>query len=270
MGIITEISMKKVVKLTNFALVNKGEIRYNIFRLCIGALFFHFRIRSIEMNKKDIFLIVIFLFFVPILCGCGDSKARWTQLYGLDADDMTAESDFKDDDTMDDDLQGTGEVSKDTEQIEDLETLQPVEKKICVHICGAVVSPGVYELPERSRIVQAIEAAGGLTEEADSLLVNQARIVEDGEQIRIFTKEEAKQMEIQSVSETDGATSGKVNINTAAADVLMTLPGIGEAKADAIIAYREQHGGFKTIEDIMNISGIKEAVFSKIRDRITV
>lgn len=144
---------------------------------------------------------------------------------------------------------------------------------ITVYVCGAVADPGVYELPAGSRVVRAIEAAGGLLPEADLFLVNQAKRLEDGEQIRILTQEEAQQADL-----TAGAESGtgnpeqekKVNINTADAGTLMTLPGIGEAKADAIIEYRESSGGFQCIEDIMNITGIKEAVFSKIKDKITV
>ncbi len=216
---------------------------------------------------------IIFLINVLILCGCKDSQTRWEQLYRTDGDDMAADADINGDDKMDDDLQGTQEDEKDTGYIDDTEQTQPdgyMQERIFVYICGAVVRPGVYELPAGSRIVQVIEAAGGLTEDADSLLVNQAKIVEDGEQIRIFTKEEAEEVEIQMNTETGTTADGKVNINTATAEVLMTLSGIGEAKAEAIIQYREEHGDFTVIEDIMNIPGIKEAVFSKIRDRITV
>lgn len=144
---------------------------------------------------------------------------------------------------------------------------------IMVYVCGAVVNPGVYELPAGSRVIRAIEAAGGLLPDADLFLVNQAKRLEDGEQIRILTQEEALDAD-QTVSMDSGTESSdeekKVNINTADADTLMTLPGIGEAKADAIIEYRESSGGFQRIEDIMNIAGIKEAVFSKIKDKITV
>lgn len=147
---------------------------------------------------------------------------------------------------------------------------------IVVYICGAVADPGVYELPPESRVVQAIEAAGGLLEEAEPFLVNQARILEDGEQIRILTREEAREVDLSDY--TEGADTGqkdavkgeKININTADVDTLMTLPGIGQAKADAIVEYRKSSGGFQQIEDIMKISGIKEAVFTKIKDKITV
>lgn len=134
---------------------------------------------------------------------------------------------------------------------------------IVIYICGAVLHPGVYELPEGSRVIHAIEAAGGLLEEADPHEVNQAGLLADGEQIRIWTKDEVK--------ETDaGKGDGKVNLNRATKEELMQLPGIGEAKANAILAYREEQGDFRSIEDVMKISGIKESVFSQIKDLITV
>lgn len=147
---------------------------------------------------------------------------------------------------------------------------------IVIYICGAVTNPGVYELPAESRVIQAIEAAGGLLEDADPFLVNQARILEDGEQIRILTREEAKQVDLSDYAEgadtgqNDSSKEEKININTADVDTLMTLPGIGQAKAEAIVEYRKNSGGFQRIEDIMNISGIKEAVFTKIKEKITV
>lgn len=151
-----------------------------------------------------------------------------------------------------------------------------------IHICGAVKNPGVYPITEGMRVFEALELAGGLTEEADSGWLNQAQCVSDGQQLYVYTKEETAQFAAEGV--TAGAVSGadssdtaqsgaqeqKVNINTADRDTLMTLPGIGEAKAEAIIQYRSTQGAFGAIEEIQNISGIKDAVFSKIKDRITV
>ena len=141
-----------------------------------------------------------------------------------------------------------------------------------VYICGAVVRPGVYALPEGSRIYEGIEAAGGMTEEADDTLVNQAELVTDGMMIRIYTETEAESLS----GALDGALSGKeytdgrVDINSAGVAELMTLPGIGSAKAEAIVAYREEYGTFLSIEDLMNIPGIKEGVFRQIREHIKV
>ena len=137
---------------------------------------------------------------------------------------------------------------------------------IYVQVSGAVVCPGVYELPEGSRIFTAIEQAGGLTEEADVRLLNQAEPISDGQMIYIYAMGEDPPAQ----ETTDIQEDGKVNLNTATAEQLMTLPGIGQSKADLIISYREKQGAFKKIEDIMNIEGIKEGVFSKIKDHIKV
>lgn len=139
---------------------------------------------------------------------------------------------------------------------------------IMIYICGAVENPGVYTLPGQARVYQAIEAAGGLMEEASETYINQAKILQDGEQITIPTRDEAAQTV---PGGTDGAASdGRVNINTADRTALMTLSGIGETRAAAIIAYREANGAFDSIEDIKNVEGIKDAVFQKISDNITV
>ena len=164
-------------------------------------------------------------------------------------------------------------------------------KTLVVHICGAVSAPGVYELPAGSRIIDAVEAGGGFLPEADEACCNLAEEIVDGCQIYIMTKTEScadgqteKKAGIQTSPDSDMQTTdrnvrsnsatalenGLVNLNTADVAALMTLPGIGESRAKAIISYREQHGAFAQIEDIMKISGIKQAAFSKIKDKITV
>lgn len=164
-------------------------------------------------------------------------------------------------------------------------------KTLVVHICGAVSAPGVYELPAGSRIIDAVEAGGGFLPEADEACCNLAEEIVDGCQIYIMTKTEScadgqteKKAGIQTSPDSDMQTTdrnvrsnsapalenGLVNLNTADIAALMTLPGIGESRAKAIISYREQHGAFAKIEDIMKISGIKQAAFSKIKDKITV
>lgn len=135
---------------------------------------------------------------------------------------------------------------------------------IFVYVCGAVQNPGVYELEEDKRVCDALQAAGGLTEEAAAEELNQAQTLSDGQMIRVLTAEEKVK------SQAEAEKEGLVNINTAGAEELMQLPGIGQSKADAVIAYREEHGGFKTTEELMNISGIKEGVYNKIKDSITV
>ena len=101
--------------------------------------------------------------------------------------------------------------------------------------------------------------------------INQAEEVSDGQMIRILTKEEAKEAPMQKEgAAASEASDGKINLNTADAGALMTLPGIGESKARSILSYREENGGFSSVEEIMNITGIKEGVYSKIKEYITV
>ena len=147
------------------------------------------------------------------------------------------------------------------------------EAECVIHICGAVAAPGVYRLPAGSRVVDAVEAAGGLTEDAAERGVNQAAPVADGMQIVIPTSEEAAQgiFPPDGVMEENGSgRDGLVDINTADTAELMTLPGIGQTRADAIVAYRQQNGKFQSIEDIMKVDGIKEGSFAKLKDRICV
>lgn len=156
------------------------------------------------------------------------------------------------------------------------------DDNIYVHVCGQVKNPGVYEFTAGARILDGIKAAGGLTKKAAADAVNQAEFLEDGTQIYIPTEKEisadqseTKQLETRQENKSnlsgisEGASS-KVNLNLATKEELMTLPGIGEAKANSIITYREEHGNFKSIEDIKNITGIKDGVFHSISDYITV
>ena len=159
----------------------------------------------------------------------------------------------------------------------------PIPQKIFVDVCGAVVNPGVYELDEGARIFQAVDAAGGYLPEAAINYLNRARSIGDGQQIYVPTeKEVAENLELAMVenpSGTVGRDTGsfgdgvgddtRINLNTADAGQLSTLSGIGQSKAEAIVAYREEHGDFASIEEIMNVEGIKEGTFSKIKDKIS-
>ncbi len=161
---------------------------------------------------------------------------------------------------------GTGEVGSAGEK-----TALP----FYVHICGEVVSPGVYELEDGSRVFQAVERAGGFTDQAAAEYLNMAERITDGMKIVVLSREEAEAAKARgelSLSQTASpeAQKTKVNLNTATKEELMTLRGIGEAKADDILRYRESHGGFQKIEDIMKISGIKDAAYQKIKEDITV
>ncbi len=131
-----------------------------------------------------------------------------------------------------------------------------------VHICGEVVYPGVYEVAADARVCDVLLLAGGFTDEAEADSVNMAQYVFDGMQV-VIPSENSQIAEM-------GTSSGKINLNTATKEELCTLPGIGESRAEDIIAYRTTHGGFSTIEEIMQVSGIKNAVYSRIKDLIWV
>lgn len=137
---------------------------------------------------------------------------------------------------------------------------------ICVYVCGEVANPGVYEFPAEARIGEAVEAAGGMTEDAASDWLNLAEHMTDGQKIEVPSKERAEELLEESAQE----EKGLINLNTASKEQLMTLRGIGESKAEDIVNYREQQGGFRTLEELMQIPGIKEGVFEKIKDQITV
>lgn len=144
-------------------------------------------------------------------------------------------------------------------------------KTIFIHVCGAVKKPGVYELPGNARICDAIKAASGLKKKAADVEVNQAQTLQDGEQVYIPFKETGENVQgEQQGTAGAGVADGKVSLNRATAEELMTLPGIGESKAASIIQYREDNGNFQSIEDIKKIQGIKDGVFQKISDYITL
>lgn len=145
--------------------------------------------------------------------------------------------------------------------------------KIKVYVTGEVNSPGVIELEEGARIEDAIEGAGGIKAEANLKDINLAYEVSDGEKIYIpnLAEMETEEPEIQQSSNGAGTTSNsKVNINKATSAELTTVPGIGESTAKKIIAYRDENGKFKSVEDIKNVSGIGDSKYEKIKDYISV
>lgn len=152
---------------------------------------------------------------------------------------------------------------------------------IWVDVSGAVAKPGVYELPENARVFEAIEAAGGFLEQADEQWLNQATTLTDGEKIQVYTKEETEAFKAQGMTSEEGAArqesavskeerAGKVNLNTATLKGLQEIPGIGEVRAQAILDYRQQAGGFKSVEEIQEVPGIKGKTYEKIADYICV
>lgn len=152
--------------------------------------------------------------------------------------------------------------------------------EIYVHICGEVRNPGVYRLREGDRICRAVELAGGFTEQAAQAGLNLAQKVSDGMKIAVPSEEEWSRMEAAGQTEIMGQAEimgqseaeedGRVDLNTAGREELMTLPGIGRVRAEEILRYRQEQGPFQQAEDVMKVPGIKAAVFEKIRDAIVV
>ena len=197
----------------------------------------------------------VFVMVFVLLSGCGTRTAEVTKIpYGV-SDSSAAH----------------GEDFYFPKESVDPESEEP--DLIKVFVCGAVLHAGVYSVPAGSRLGEAIELAGGMSADADPDYLNQARVLTDGEQIRVPTKAETEGMQapaMQTAADGGGSSGGKVNINTADIEELQTLSGIGETRALAIISYRETNGAFERIEDIMNVSGIKTALFNTIKDDITV
>ena len=180
------------------------------------------------------------------------------------------------------------DADNESEAVSDKEMQQAM---IYVDVCGAVANPGVFQLSAGSRVFQAIEAAGGYLPEAALTCVNRAGVLTDGQQLYILTQEEMERQGLdpaEMAKASDGQMNGsagtgqntgmtaqvqqdnRININTADEAQLTTLTGIGATRAQAIIAYREENGPFAAIEDIMNVQGIKEGTFAKIKDEIVV
>lgn len=181
-----------------------------------------------------------------------------------------AEYDSSDENDEMEDGDSDGNDEFDDGYLDGIKTSEDNRKFICVHIAGFVVNPGVYDVVEGARIYEVVRLAGGFLPEADESYLNLASVVFDGQKIMVLSKEEAKTAK-PFVSQIDKETEKKlININTATKEELMQLAGIGESRALCIISYREKNGEFKKIEDIMKISGIKEAAFEKIKDDICV
>ena len=208
---------------------------------------------------KTIITSFLAFFCVVFLTGCKGS-ANATD-FVLDEDTGTVmESADRGDEALEDIVDGSN-ISKDKEEL-------------FVFVCGAVNTPGVYKFAEGTRIYEAINTAGGFNDEADQRFLNLAESLKDGQQLYVPTVSETsvgnefKDATAGSAQGQDG--DGLVNINTADAGELTTINGIGQARAADIISYREQNGSFSSVEDIMKVPGIKDGLFNKIKDKITV
>lgn len=224
------------------------------------------------MQKRVLLAVLLALF----LTGCAP---QGKEIVLTDA--ATDSASVTDETPFDEEEKDSSEKESSKEDQEIAEEVKKTPTSIFIYVCGAVEKPGVYELFEGGRVVDAVEAAGGFLETADKTYVNLAALLDDGIKLYIPTMQETMESAALQVetfdkestslgSDSAGAGSGLININSATRDELTALPGIGNATAEKIISYREQHGAFKSIEDIMNVSGIKDKLFSKIKDHITV
>ena len=225
--------------------------------------------------------LILSLLFLSLFASCKSRDDGLVAVY----EDETVASDLSDDVT-DGETEREGESVTESEsetetvtlQVDDgsIDTDSAVIKDIKVYVCGAVQRPDVYEISADSRIVDAVSAAGGFAIDAYPEAMNLAETVSDGSRIYVPTKEEVDALAVvysdtgSGSGDTTSDSTGRVNINTATLEELTTLPGIGDTRARAIIDYREQNGAFGNIEDIMQVTGIKEKSFSKIKDSICV
>jgi competence protein ComEA len=201
---------------------------------------------------KNILMLSLTICSISILGGCGSSKQ---ELYMELSDNGSGSISNTSDNNLDTDTTVETQVNNET-------------SLIYVYVCGAVTNPGVYELEAGSRLYEAVDKAGGMSEEADKTYLNMARVLTDGEQVVVYTTDQVVVMVEEAKVEAE--QSGLVNINTADISELTALSGIGESRAKAIIDYREKNGAFSSIEDIKNVDGIKDGLFAKIKDQITV
>ena len=210
------------------------------------------------MDKKKIKNIVVFIltFTLISLGGCIKKDNNI-----IPVEDITS------DNVLDNPIE---DLPMDEETDNKEEKLPSTDEYIYVHVCGAVNNPGVYKFKTPVRVYEAIESAGGITSEGLDEVINQAREIADGEQIYIPTLEEKELYEAGNNAQITSLNDGRININTASKEELMTLPGVGESKANGIVEYRSSNGKFNALEELMNVEGIKDGVFNKIKDKITI
>ena len=210
------------------------------------------------------------LWILVILTGCLNGCEKKEETSGIE--EISLEEDGEEASSGEEDSpEKTGEETREKGQEPEQET-----DAIFVYVCGQVAAPGIYELSAGARVYQAIERAGGTLEGASPESLNLAQQAEDGQKIYVPSKEEAEAGTFPQDSSREAASpsqeqgGGKVNLNTAGLEELMTLTGIGQTRAEAIITYREEEGAFQAPEDIMKVDGIKEGIYEKLKDEITV
>ena len=226
------------------------------------------------MIKAEIVISVILAALA--MCGCGKKKQTvFTEtVYSAGSGDYSENTGSGEGSGLKDGSTGGPEDPDRTDTSQEGAGKEDESGTICVFVCGAVNSEGVYELPKRSRVIDAVEAAGGYSDDADTAYVKQAEYVYDTQRVEIPTKEEAEMLREYdssgSGSEESSQSDGRIDLNSADKQALMTLPGIGESKADRILEYRQIHGRFSSTEELMNVSGIGSGVYEKLKDYVTI
>lgn len=254
------------------ALVFQNQIAYNSYTVIICHTF---------MRKNEYIgcLFIFMLLSAGVLAGCGRQEGTfYAATQNADAENAGS---FSGDSLPRNDANviNTANETVGNEAGKEADEASTKSPSFCyVHICGAVLNPGVYEVPEGSRLYEVILLAGGLRADACDYLVNQAQAVNDGMQVYIPTVQEAQgEIAEQDISARDFRTEEgtddrdtRIDLNSATKEQLTTLPGIGETRAQAIIAYREAHGGFQKIEELMEVNGIKQGVYDRLKEMIKV
>ena len=222
-------------------------------------------VKYIKENRLFIGIIgVMVLLFVAFLwLTCGSGRTNQEQTTYTDLSKLTSQSSQEEESSSSSLSSSSSTPSQD----------------VMVDVKGAVRQPGVYSLKAGARVTDAIAAAGGMTDVADSKSVNLAASLVDEAVVYVATQEEnisviadkdASQGQGSNTAGGTGQNQGKINLNTASSEELQTISGIGAKRAEDIIAYRESHGGFQSVDDLKNVSGIGDKTLDKIRDSIYV
>ena len=220
-------------------------------------------LKKIQMLiRKGLFF--IFVGFICITaCGCGSGEiSLYEDMEAVSSNQSTETGDEDDSETVDSDDSETANLDISSEKV----------GKIKVYVCGAVRSPGVYELDADARINDALEMAGGFAENADIDIVNLADVAADGQKIYFPVEGEDIQSDIgkNQNGQADAGSDRLININEAGVEELTELPGIGETRAGQIVEYRQTYGRFSGKEDVKNVSGIGDSIYRKLETYITV
>jgi len=209
------------------------------------------------MKRIHIYFFAVFICTALTMTGCSDKAVTLSDI---------TEGEVHEDSTVEASYRAAEESSEESAK----DAGEPSPAVIKVYICGCVVNPGVYELPEGSRICDGLDAAGGFSEGADESRINLACYLRDGDMVCFPKIGEEMPEGAAGVTDPGNTSNGLVNINLANAEQLCTLPGIGASKAASVIKYREENGAFTDTSQIMNVSGIGENLYNNIKDLICV